>query len=81
MNRLMCRFVATTKEKIPDRKLDMVCPAGIPCNKLMCRFEATMEKKIASPILDTVCPQGIPRNKLREFQELFRGELFFWISQ
>ena len=25
----MCRFEATTKKKIPDRKLDMVCPAGI----------------------------------------------------
>ena len=36
MNKLMCRFVATTKEKkkIPDPNLDTACPAGIPCNNL-----------------------------------------------
>ena len=35
MNKLMCRFVATTKKKkeIPDPNLDTACPAGIPCNK------------------------------------------------
>ena len=36
MHKLMCRFVATMKgkkEKIPDPKIDMACPAGIPCNK------------------------------------------------
>ena len=35
MHKLMWRFVTTTKKKkIPDRNLDMSCPAGIPCNKL-----------------------------------------------
>ena len=34
MNKLMCRFVTTTKKKkIPDQNLDTVCPAGIPCKK------------------------------------------------
>ena len=34
MNKLMCRFVATTKKKkkIADPNLDTACPAGIPCN-------------------------------------------------
>ena len=33
MNKLMCRFVATTKKKKKtDPNLDMACPAGIPCN-------------------------------------------------
>ena len=31
MNKLMCRFVATTKKKIADPNLDTACPAGIPC--------------------------------------------------
>ena len=38
MNKLMCRFVATTKKKkkkkIADPNLDTACPAGIPCNKM-----------------------------------------------
>ena len=38
MNKLMCRFVATTKKKkkkkkIADPNLDTACPAGIPCNE------------------------------------------------
>ena len=38
MNKLMCRFVATTKKKkkIADPNLDTACPAGIPCN-YVCR--------------------------------------------
>ena len=34
MHKLMCRFVTTTKKKIPDPNLDTACPAGIPCNKI-----------------------------------------------
>ena len=36
MNKLMCRFVATTKKKkkIPDPNLDTACPAGIPCKNI-----------------------------------------------
>ena len=38
MNKLMCRFVATTKKKkkkkIADPNLDTACPTGIPCNKM-----------------------------------------------
>ena len=41
MNKLMCRFVATTKKKIADPNLDTACPAGIPC-----------KKKIPDPKLD-----------------------------
>ena len=33
MHKLMCRFVTTTKKKIPDPNLDTACPAGIPCNQ------------------------------------------------
>ena len=32
MHKLMCRFVATTKE-IPDLNLDTSYPTGIPCKK------------------------------------------------
>ena len=32
MNKLMCKFVTTTKKKkIPNQNLDTACPAGIPC--------------------------------------------------
>ena len=35
MNKLMCRFVTTTKEKKKkDPNLDTVCPADIPCKNL-----------------------------------------------
>ena len=58
MNKLMCRFEATTKEKekqnktknkekkktLLERNLDTACPAGIPGNKLTASIELQVKK-------------------------------------
>ena len=47
MNKLMCRFVTTTKKKkLPNPNLDTVCPAGIPCNYTVRNSESKTRSKV-----------------------------------
>ena len=69
MHKLMYRFVATTKKKIPDSKLDTVAVRASRVKKKLTSFYTRYaplgipRKKITDPNLDTACPAGIPCNK------------------
>ena len=57
MHKLMCRFEATMKKKIPNRKLDTVCPAGILCKKRKPDRRLGVEQLLKS-YLKEVCVEG-----------------------
>ena len=70
MHKLICRFVTTTKKKIPDRNLDTSCPTGIPCKKKKNKMPAILALRVmlgliqlfqlyASPIDKTILANGI----------------------